>query len=72
MKEDTVNHPEHYGGEDNTYEAIKIIEALGLGFCLGNTMKYLVRAGKKGNALEDLKKARWYLSREINRMEETK
>jgi hypothetical protein len=72
VKEDTVNHPEHYGGEDNTYEAIKIIEALGLGFCLGNTMKYLVRAGKKGNALEDLKKARWYLSREINRMEETK
>lgn len=72
MKEDTVNHPEHYGGEDNPYEAIKIIEALGFGFCLGNTMKYLVRAGKKGSALEDLKKARWYLSREINRMEETK
>jgi hypothetical protein len=68
----TVNHPEHYGGEDNPYEAIKIIEAFGLGFCLGNTMKYLVRAGKKGSALEDLKKARWYLSREINRMEEMK
>jgi hypothetical protein len=72
MENNTVNHPEHYGGQDNPYEAIKIIEALGLGFCLGNTMKYLVRAGKKGSALEDLKKARWYLSREINRMEETK
>jgi hypothetical protein len=50
MKNDTVNHPEHYGGGDNPYEAIKIIESLGLDFCLGNTMKYLVRAGKKGSA----------------------
>lgn len=69
---DTVNHPEHYGGEDNPYEAIKVIEAWGLGFCLGNALKYICRAGKKKlhtNALEDLKKAAWYLDREITRKE---
>jgi len=63
---DTVNHPPHYGG-DTTYEAIKVIEAWGLGFCLGNVVKYISRAGKKGSTLEDLKKARWYLDREIQR-----
>lgn len=60
-----VNHPAHYGGANNPYEAIKVIEAWSLGFCLGNTVKYISRAGKKGAALEDLKKARWYLDREI-------
>lgn len=63
-----INHPPHYGGADNPYEAIKVIEAWELGFCLGNTVKYISRAGKKGEAykeLEDLKKARWYLDREI-------
>ena len=63
-----VDHPAHYGG-DTTYEAIKVIEAWELGFCLGNTVKYISRAGKKGDALEDLKKARWYLDREIARRE---
>ena len=62
---DTVDHPAHYGGADNPYEAIKVIEAWQLGFCLGNTIKYIARAGKKGDALEDLKKARWYLDHEI-------
>jgi hypothetical protein len=66
---EAVNHPQHYGGADNPYEAIKVIEAWGLGFCLGNTVKYISRAGKKGAALEDLKKARWYLDRHINSME---
>lgn len=66
---DTVNHPPHYGGEGNVYEAIKVIEAWGLGFCLGNVVKYLARAGKKGALVEDLKKARWYLDREIARLE---
>ena len=66
---DTVNHPPHYGGGENPYEAIKVIEAWGLGFCLGNVVKYLARAGKKGALLEDLKKARWYLDREITRLE---
>lgn len=60
-----VDHPDHYGGEDNPYEAIKVIEALGFGFCLGNAFKYIARAGKKGPRLEDLKKAEWYLKREI-------
>ena len=66
-----IDHPKHYGGADNTYEAIKVIEAWGLGFCLGNTVKYISRAGKKDRAktLEDLKKARWYLDREIARHE---
>lgn len=65
---ETVNHPQHYGG-DTTYEAIKVIEAWGLGFCLGNTVKYIARADHKNNRLEDLKKARWYLDREIKRVE---
>lgn len=66
-----VDHPAHYGGADNPYEAIKIIEALDLGFCLGNALKYISRAGKKpgSDTIEDLKKARWYLDREIQRLE---
>ncbi len=61
----SINNPAHYGGADNPYEAIKVIEAWGANFCIGNVLKYLSRAGKKGSALEDLKKARWYLDREI-------
>jgi hypothetical protein len=62
-----VNHPTHYGGKDNPYEAIKVIEAWQLGFRLGNTVKYIARAGKKDAELKlkDLKKAQWYLNREI-------
>lgn len=67
IENETVNHPAHYGGADNPYEAIKIIEAWSLGFNLGNAVKYIARAGKKGPALEDLKKAAWYLNREIER-----
>ena len=59
-----VNHPEHYGG-DNTYETIRVIEAWQLGFNLGNTIKYISRAGKKHSKIEDLEKAKWYLDREI-------
>lgn len=69
MKPEAVDHPPHYGGADNPYEAIKVIEAWELGFCLGNAVKYVARAGKKGDALEDLKKARWYLDHEIARLE---
>ncbi len=66
---DLVNHPAHYGGKDNPYEAIKVIEAWGLGFCLGNTVKYISRVGLKdpNKVVEDLEKARWYLDREIER-----
>lgn len=64
-----VDHPAYYGGKDDPYEAIKVIEAWGLGFHLGNAVKYIARAGKKPNVptLEDLCKARWYLDREIER-----
>src|SRR3990172_2273631 len=69
---DNVNHPPHYGGSNNPYETIKVIEAWGLGFCLGNTVKYIARAGRKSNdtTIEDLKKARWYLDRVIARLEQ--
>lgn len=63
-----VEHPPHYGGADNPYEAIKVIEAWRLGFNLGNTVKYISRAGKKDDLIQDLEKARWYLDREINNL----
>lgn len=63
---EAINHPLHYGGEDNPYEVIKVIEAWGLNFNLGNTVKYIGRAHHKGKLLEDLKKAAWYLQREID------
>jgi Protein of unknwon function (DUF3310) len=66
-----VDHPEHYGGADNPYEAIKVVEAWKLGFHLGNVVKYIARAGRKGDALEDLKKARWYLDRHIANLEKS-
>lgn len=65
MAKETVDHPPHYGGADNPFEAIKVIEAWRLGFNLGNTVKYIARADHKKVPLEDLKKARWYLDREI-------
>jgi hypothetical protein len=65
----SVNHPEHYGGQDNPYEAIKVIEAWGLCFHLGNVAKYIARCGKKDAELQELKKAKWYLDRKIQLME---
>lgn len=63
---DSVNSPQHYGGADNLYEVIKVIEAWGLGFNLGNAVKYIARAGKKSpdTKAEDLQKAVWYINRE--------
>ena len=67
---DPVNHPKHYGnGPDDPYEAIKVIESWSLDFCLGNAVKYIARAGKKGDAIEDLRKAVWYLNRRIAQLE---
>lgn len=65
-----INHPLHYGG-DTVYEAIKVIEAWNLGFHLGNCVKYISRAGKKSSEdyRSDLLKARWYLDREIQRLD---
>ena len=59
--------PAYYGGEDNAYEAIKVIDAWGLGFSLGNAIKYICRAGKKkdNSRVQDLTKARYYLEHEI-------
>lgn len=64
-----VDHPSHYQS-GNGIEVIDVIEAFGLGFSLGNCIKYILRAPKKFNALEDLKKARWYLDRVIFNEEE--
>ncbi len=64
---DPVNHPSHYAG--GGIEVIDAIDAWGLGFCLGNVVKYIARAAHKGNLLQDLKKARWYLDHEIARLE---
>lgn len=65
-KADMINHPPHYGDSDSPYEVIKIIEFFGFGYRIGNAVKYILRAGKKGDYIEDLKKAQWYLQREID------
>lgn len=67
MKE-KVDHPLHYGGKDNPYEAIKVIEAWKLNFNLGNALKYISRTGKKDEAIQELEKAVWYLNREIENL----
>ena len=71
MEKEMVNHPIHYGGSESVYEAIKVIDAWDLDFCLGNTVKYISRAGKKhpDKELEDLKKALWYLQHKIETLE---
>ena len=70
-KIEQVNHPNHYGGENNPYEAIKVIDAWDLGFSLGNAIKYISRAGKKrkDTELEDLRKALWYIQHHIENIE---
>lgn len=69
MKRESARHPEYYGGEENPYEAIKVIEAWGLNFNLGNVLKYINRAGKKSeNPIKDLEKAVDYLGFEVKRM----
>ena len=59
-----VNHPSHYNVKG--FEVIDIIDAFGLNFNMGNALKYLLRADKKGNKKQDIQKALWYLQREIN------
>jgi hypothetical protein len=63
------DRPEHYGGEDNPFEPIKIIEHYDLNFNLGCVIKYVLRASFKGTALADLKKAYTYIGFEIRRRE---
>ena len=65
MGKDNIDHPAHY--TQGKIEVIDVIEDAKLGFCVGNAIKYILRADHKGNRLEDLKKARWYLDREISK-----
>ena len=68
MEHDPVNSPEHYtygGIETIDYLAAKLTEEQFVGYCLGNVLKYLSRAGHKGK-LQDLRKAGWYLERLLN------
>jgi hypothetical protein len=68
---DPVNHPSHYTSHPSGVECIAITEYMP--FCVGNAIKYMWRAGLKGDTpakfIEDLKKARWYIDREIARLE---
>ena len=65
---DDINHPSHY--TQGNIEVIDYIEDKKLGYRLGNVVKYVSRAGHKDDAIKDLKKARWYLNREIAKREE--
>lgn len=67
---DQVDHPSHYRGKDDPYEAIKVIEAWKLNFSLGSVLKYICRRDAKDSPLLNLKKARWYLDREIANTED--
>ena len=62
---DPVNHPPHYTAHPSGVECIQITEHMS--FCLGNAVKYIWRADLKDDAIEDLRKARWYIDREIQR-----
>lgn len=62
---DMVNSPQHYQGK--TFEVIDIINDYSLNFELGNAIKYILRADKKGNKKQDLEKAIWYLNHELSK-----
>lgn len=64
---DMVNHPTHYTSHPSGIEVIQITEHMN--FCLGNAIKYILRSDLKGKQVEDLKKAIWYINREIDRLE---
>ena len=67
MPDDPIDHPPHY--TQGRIEPIDVIEDWGLGFCDGNALKYIARFRHKGQALADLRKARWYLDRLIQQTE---
>jgi hypothetical protein len=66
-KTDLVNKPPHYREHPSGIECIQVTEHMN--FCLGNAVKYIWRSSLKGNTVEDLKKALWYIDREIKRLE---
>lgn len=72
MKKEAVNHPAHY--RKDSIEAIEVIEAWNLDFCLGNAVKYISRSGLKDPSkdIEDLMKAVWYINRKIMMLERTR
>lgn len=70
LESSSVDHPKHYHSQSGV-EVIDAIEAWGLGFCLGNVIKYVARSGHKNNTREDLQKALWYLMRELARYEDS-
>jgi hypothetical protein len=65
LAHDAVNHPRHYTSHPSGIECIDVVEHMP--FNLGNAVKYVWRAGSKGDAIEDLEKAKWYITREIER-----
>lgn len=67
MKDDPVNHPTHYN--QGKFEVIEVINDWKLDFNLGNAIKYIARADHKGNKLQDLEKARFYLDHEIKKLQ---
>lgn len=64
---ETINHPSHYNSHPSGIECIEVVEHMN--FNVGNAIKYLWRAGSKGDPMEDLKKAAWYINREIDRLD---
>lgn len=69
MDSGQIRHPAHYC-EGREYEPIKVIQDWGLSFCLGNALKYIARAGRKGDTVQDLEKAMQYIEFEIDRIKE--
>lgn len=67
MKKDLVNHPSHYTSHPSGIEAIQVTRWMN--FNLGNAMKYIWRAGLKNDAIEDLRKAEFYIKDEIERLQ---
>jgi hypothetical protein len=65
MSNNLINHPEHY--QSNGIEVIDIIDSFDLNFNLGNSIKYILRADKKGNKKQDLEKALWYINYELQK-----
>jgi hypothetical protein len=65
MSNNLIDHPQHY--LSNVIEVIDIIDSFNLNFNIGNSIKYILRADKKGNKKQDLEKAIWYLNRELQK-----
>jgi hypothetical protein len=67
---DMVNHPSHYNKHPRGIEVIDFVEHMD--FCTGNAIKYIARAEYKGNEIQDLQKAIWYIQRKIDTLQNTR